>query len=152
MGTLTPGQAKEAVAKYGGVKPAARALQCCPRSMRQALKGRTVELKGVGAMPTVTMPATDAGIRRGISVRDFMGRFNYGQKLADAIRKLCRNDFVLDSEIRAAADIPVAYFRGIADLPEFADNKVKDGDKIYWSSAENVARVKAEQKKWGIVR
>ena len=90
--------------------------------------------------------------RRGINVKEFIGKFNYGQKLEQAIKKLCRSDFVADTEIRAEANIPVAYFRSVADLPEFADNKIKDGYRIFWSSKENVTKVRAEQQKWGIVR
>ena len=88
----------------------------------------------------------------GISAKDMLGRFDYETRLAETITKMCRGRFVLDSDIRAESGIPGGVFRRVADMERFTDNKIRDGEKLYWSTPDNVKSVRDRQKAWGLSR
>lgn len=113
----------------------------------------TPEGPGGKSCPAPILPVAPAGVApRGVSLSDFLGRFDYASALRKAIKSLCRDKFVPDSDIRAASGIPVAVFRRVAEQPEFEENQLRDGERLWWSSGENVKKVKAKQQYWGVTR
>jgi len=98
------------------------------------------------------LSAEDAMVTQGISVSDLLGKFDYAEKLRRAIKKLCKTQFLSDQDVRVASEIPVQHFRRVADQDAFTPYRLKDGDKTWWSTEENVKAVKAKQQQWGILR
>ena len=86
----------------------------------------------------------------GIPVKEFMGRFDYESKLRQTVKRLCRNCFVSEHDIRANCGIPIPSFKAVAEMPEFKKCQVKDEGVTWWGTAENVAAVRAEARKWGV--
>lgn len=94
-------------------------------------------------------PAQTPG-RPGVSVREFLGRFDFEATLRKTVKDLCADRFVADADIRTACDIPVTSYRAVASLPEFQACQMKEGGTVWWSTRENVDRVRASARKWGI--
>lgn len=94
-------------------------------------------------------PAQTPG-RPGVSVREFLGRFDFEATLRKTVKDLCADRFVADADIRTACDIPVTSYRAVASLPEFQACQIKEGGTVWWSTRENVDRVRASARKWGI--
>ena len=93
------------------------------------------------------VPYTD---RSGIPVKEFMGRFDYESKLRKTVKALCRGCFVSEHDIRSNCGIPIPSFKAVAEMPEFKKCQVKDEGVTWWGTAENVAAVRAEARKWGV--
>ena len=103
-----------------------------------------------GAVPDAPDKAGAAAAKPGVSLRDFLGRFDFEAKLRRTVRDMCSDRFVSDADIRNACDIPVASFKTVASLPEFQACQLKEGGTVWWSSKENVDTVRAKARKWGI--
>jgi hypothetical protein len=101
----------------------------------------------------VTPPGTnDPSQVAGVSVREFVGRFDYAGKLRKLLKETCSNAFVPDSEIRALSGISIPSFKLAASLPEFKACQIKEGGTLYWSTKNNVDQVRAQANKWGVQR
>jgi hypothetical protein len=92
-----------------------------------------------------------AGVQ-GIRVSDFEARFDYESQLTGAIRRLCKTQFVSENDLRVESGIPVGMWRRVADLPAFSGCYIREGEKKWWSTQENVKRVNDRRKQWGLVR
>jgi hypothetical protein len=92
----------------------------------------------------------DATAMKGISVKEFKGRFDFEAKLRRTIKELCKDQFVSDADVREHCDIPIPAFRSVADLPEFKACQIKDRGTVFWSVKENVDEVRQQARKWGI--
>lgn len=89
---------------------------------------------------------------RGVTVREFCGRFDFEAKLTRTIKELCRDRFVAEADIREQCDIPIPAFRTVADLPQFKSCQIRDGGVTYWSTKENVDAARQQARKWGLNR
>ena len=99
-----------------------------------------------------TVNPTDEKTPVGVSAKDMLGRYDYGTRLMDTISRMCKGKFVLDADIRTESGIPIGVYRRVAELEEFNDFRIKDGDKLYWSMPDNVKAVRERQRAWGITR
>lgn len=84
------------------------------------------------------------------SVAQFMAKYDYEARLRVAIRKLCKTQFVSDLDMRNEADIPAPVFRKVAAMEEFLPCQLKDNGKVWWSTPENVEKVRSTQRQWGL--
>lgn len=100
--------------------------------------------------PKAVAGKSDATAMKGISVRDFKGRFDFEAKLRRTLKELCKEQFVSDADVREHCDIPIPAFRSVADLPEFKACQIKDRGTVFWSVKENVDEVRQQARKWGI--
>lgn len=87
---------------------------------------------------------------KGVSVKEFKGRFDFEASLRRTIKELCKDQFVADADIRERCDIPIPAFRTVAELPEFKACQIKDRGTVFWSIKENVDEVRLQARKWGI--
>lgn len=135
-----------AVKKYGDQSKAARGLGVTLKTIRWALYRADAK----GGDPA--MPQTEDRGSVGVSAAAFCAKFDYTERLHTAIRKLCRNAFVDDADMRTESQIPIMVFGKVAEQKEFEEFNTKSEGKRWWGSKENVATVKAKQQKWGVVR
>lgn len=95
------------------------------------------------AAPEKAMPV-------GVPVKKFLARFDFESKLAKTVKDLCADRFVSDADIRSECGIPAGAYRDVAGLPQFQKCQIKDGGTLWWSSEENVDKVRAAARKWRI--
>ena len=86
----------------------------------------------------------------GVPVKKLLARFDFEAKLAKTIKDLCADRFVSDADIRSECGIPAGAYRDVAGLPQFQKCQIKDGGTLWWSSEENVDKVRAAARKWRI--
>lgn len=115
--------------------------------LKQWAAGATLLTKPV---PPGPQAAPTPGSKPGVSVRDFLGRFDFESKLRRTVKDLCADRFVSDADIRNACDIPVSSFKTVASLPEFQACQLKESGTVWWSTKENIDTVRAKARKWGI--
>ncbi len=105
------------------------------------------------AVQTLDAPLQEEIVRPdALSVKDFVGRFDYAGLLRKTIGRLCRSSFVSDAAIRAESGIPPASFRLVAEQPEFKRCQIKHRDGTWWSLEKNADVVRKEIQKWGVQR
>jgi hypothetical protein len=99
-----------------------------------------------------TQPVPETKPGSSVSVKDFVGKFDYAGLLRRTINRMCRTSFVSDAVVRSESGIPPASFRLVAEQPEFKQCQIKDRDGIWWSTEKNTGLVRKEAQKWGVQR
>ena len=130
----------------------ARAAQVPESQARWFIRGKK---KGDAAQPnkpiiSCILPEGKPG--SSVSVKDFVGKFDYAGLLRRTINRMCRTSFVSDVVVRSESGIPPASFRLVAEQPEFKQCQIKDRDGIWWSTEKNTGLVRKEAQKWGVQR
>ena len=133
---ITEEQARAAYAKYKTIRGTCSAIRIGPMRLKRLLGD-------VGKSKVKTT---------GVSVSSFLDRYDYERLLRSTIAQLCQESFIPDSEIRLHCGIPTGHFRRVAEQDEFAECQIRDAGKIWWSTKQNVSRVRAKQAQWGITR
>lgn len=84
------------------------------------------------------------------SLKEFQSQFDYRARLSSLLERLCSDQFVSESEIRARSGIPAKQFSALARLPEFSRCRIRDNGVLWWSSAKNAAVVRQAARKVGV--
>jgi len=109
-------------------------------------------MKAGGKVKVVDTPAPVSTAPKAVSLTAMLGRFDFTAQLRASVARLCKNGFVSDAQMRAESGIPLTVYRTVADMPEFKACQVKDNGVVWWGTADNANKVRAEARKWGIQR
>lgn len=96
--------------------------------------GHTVE------MPTKTSKTPKA---TGKTLSSFRDAHDYAKRIREAIGEHCEGEtYLVESELRQAADVPGQFWRRYADLPEFDSNKLTYKGQVLWGSATTIKKMR----------
>jgi hypothetical protein len=125
-----------AIKKFGGLKPAARALNIPATTFARQLR----KAQAVGPnSPEIQEPSRPTIRPR--SLDDFRRQYDVPDKIRRQLRGL-GSRYVTEDELRQLCDVPVAFWRRNAELPEFSSNKFKLDGVVYWSSQDTIRQMK----------
>jgi hypothetical protein len=102
-----------------GMKPAAPATVSAPQTAKAA--------------PVRVKPKT---------LDDFRKAFDNPQKIRNGLATLADGGWLNEEEFRRFCDIPVQLWRRNADLPEFADHKLKHAGITHWAGKATIQEMK----------
>jgi hypothetical protein len=73
---------------------------------------------------------------------DFRKEFDNPQKIRNGLAALSNNSYLTEEEFRQFCKIPSNLWRRNAELPEFADNKLKVAGIVHWASKSTIQEMK----------
>jgi hypothetical protein len=73
---------------------------------------------------------------------DFRKAHDNPQKIRKGIAALAEGSYLTEEEFRQFCNIPANFWRRNAELPEFADNKLRHVGIVYWASRPTIQEMK----------
>ena len=121
---------------------------CTPRQIRSNLRrhkvtGRQVrEALGLPAPDSDKDGAIDIPRIRVRSIDEFRKAHDIPQKIRDRLANFRRGGYLTEEELRQLCGVPVQLWRRHAELPEFADHKLRHEGVVYWGAKETIVKMK----------
>jgi len=94
--------------------------------------------RGTGKLVVEASPVA----KKGMSVKDFLGKLDYPAILAKAIKVHCKDAFLQETDMRAVSGLNPTTFRQAVNTGTFTENMIKVDGVVWWGTAANIAEAK----------
>ena len=76
------------------------------------------------------------------NLEEFRKMHDNPQKIRNGLANLVGSTYLTEEEFRQFCNIPATLWRRNAELPEFADHKLKHAGVVYWASKKTIQEMK----------
>jgi hypothetical protein len=92
--------------------------------------------------PLASAPSRPVVRVRPKTLAEFRKAHDNPQKIRNGLAALADGAYLTEEEFRQFCNIPANFWRRNAELPEFADNKLRHVGVVYWASKPTVQEMK----------
>jgi hypothetical protein len=134
------------IKEYIAARPGITADRVCSNIKQPGLTRGYVARLMSGASPAASpqqQPPAKVAVRvKPKTLADFRKAHDNPQKIRNGLASLGEGSYLTEEEFRQFCNIPANLWRRNAELPEFADNKLRHAGIVHWASKSTIQDMK----------